>query len=348
MKVVFFSNYLTHHQIPISNELYKKLNGNYWFVSTIPMEEERVEGGWQIEKKYPYEVQAYKDDEQMAFARKLMAECDVMIIGAAPREFWITRLDLGKLTIIYSERYFKKGTYRLLDPREVRSHYRYDFKYRNNTNLHMLCAGAYTARDCKLLMSYPNRMYKWGYFPQPSPETITTLLEKKRKNMNIEILWASRFISWKHPRKAIKVMEKLHLRGYKVRLTMVGTGPLLSKCKELVEEKNLQDIISFTGAVSPEIVQQLMEKCDIFLHTADRNEGWGAVVNEAMSNACVVVADKMVGAVPYLIESGNNGYSINNKTEMYVECMQKIIVDNELREMMALNAYKTISQDLFY
>ena len=168
MKVVFVSNYLTHHQIPLSNELYKNLDGNYWFVSTRPMEEERIAGGWQMENKYPYEVQAYKDEKQMSFARKLMTECDVMIIGSAPREYWIERIKLKMLTLKYSERYFKKGIYQLFDPREVRCHYKYDFKYRKNINLHMLCAGAYTAADCRLLMSYTKRMYKWGYFPEPS------------------------------------------------------------------------------------------------------------------------------------------------------------------------------------
>ena len=121
-----------------------------------------------------------------------------------------------------------------------------------------------------------------------------TLIDKKKKDTNVEVLWASRFISWKHPEKAIEIIDKLYQQGEKVGLIMVGTGPLLSKSKQLVEKKGLQDIINFTGAVTPDRVQQMMESCDIFLHTADRNEGWGAVVNEAMANACVVVANKMV------------------------------------------------------
>ena len=34
-----------------------------------------------------------------------------------------------------------------------------------------------------------------------------------------------------------------------------------------------------------------MEQADIYLFTSDRNEGWGAVANEAMNSACAMVAD---------------------------------------------------------
>ena len=53
---------------------------------------------------------------------------------------------------------------------------------------------------------------------------------------------------------------------------------------------------------------------------------------------------KWCRAVPYLIESGSNGYAVNNKIDMYVECIRRIIADNELREKMALKAYKTVHE----
>ena len=50
-----------------------------------------------------------------------------------------------------------------------------------------------------------------------------------------------------------------------------------------------------------------MRKHTIFLFTSDRNEGWGAVLNEAMANGCAVVASDRIGSVPFLIKSGKNG-----------------------------------------
>ena len=51
MQVTFVSNYINHHQIPVSNELYAQLGDSYHFVQTQPMEEERVKMGWGDEVK---------------------------------------------------------------------------------------------------------------------------------------------------------------------------------------------------------------------------------------------------------------------------------------------------------
>lgn len=63
LKVTFYSNYLNHHQIPFSNEMYKLLGKNYVFVSTEPMSKERKDMGWSVNSEYPYELRAYENNE---------------------------------------------------------------------------------------------------------------------------------------------------------------------------------------------------------------------------------------------------------------------------------------------
>ena len=46
MKVTFVSNYINHHQIPLSNVLFACLGKDYTFIQGEPMEEERVRMGW--------------------------------------------------------------------------------------------------------------------------------------------------------------------------------------------------------------------------------------------------------------------------------------------------------------
>ena len=65
MKVTFISNFLSHHQIPFSNEMYKLIGDNYTFVSTIMMEEERINMGWKIEKDFLYELKAYESEKNL-------------------------------------------------------------------------------------------------------------------------------------------------------------------------------------------------------------------------------------------------------------------------------------------
>lgn len=340
MKVTFFSNYLTHHQIPVSNELYKKLGDNYKFVACESMEEERSELGWSFTSSYPYELKAYMSEKNKQEAMKLALESDVVIIGAAPREYLKARIEKKKLTIRYIERYFKKSRWKILEPRNFRIRFLYDFCYRNKEYVHVLCSGAYAAEDCRFIQSYPGRMYKWGYFPKNTESSFEELI--KIKPEKIKIIWVARFIDWKHPMDAIKICEKLVEKGYDFEMQMIGTGTLEEECKTYVLKKGLSKYISFKGVCSPNQVQKYMSESHILLHTADRNEGWGAVINEAMSNACAIVANKMVGAVSYMIEHNCNGLVTNGTIDEYVSCIEQYILDTRFRERISKSAYSII------
>ena len=54
MKIVFISNYFSHHQKPLSEQLYALTDGNYRFIETEPMEEDRRNLGWGEEKQPLY------------------------------------------------------------------------------------------------------------------------------------------------------------------------------------------------------------------------------------------------------------------------------------------------------
>ena len=88
-----------------------------------------------------------------------------------------------------------------------------------------------------------------------------------------------------------------------------------------------------------------MEQADIFLLTSDRQEGWGAVANEAMNSGCVLVADHMVGAAPYLVRQGYNGYLYRDgDANMLFETVEKLVKDNGLCKKLGKSAYETITE----
>ena len=49
MRVTFVSNYINHHQIPLAEVLYQQWGDGYRFIQTEPMEEERVQQGWEVD-----------------------------------------------------------------------------------------------------------------------------------------------------------------------------------------------------------------------------------------------------------------------------------------------------------
>lgn len=341
--LTFFSNFLLHHQTPFCEAMVRLLGDNFKFVATERIPQERLDMGYRdLSNSADYAVNSYENEESYQKALKLGENSDVVIIGSAPDEFIKERLKQNKLTFRYYERFFKEGRWRILDPRVFRAHYKQDFRYRKK-NLYMLCASAYTAPDCRFIFSYPNKTYKWGYFPPVKKyDDIEEILKLKRP---ASILWTARFIKWKHPEAPLYVAKRLKDEGYNFTLNIIGSGELEQKIKGNIAKNGLDDCVKLLGTMSPEKVREHMERSEIFLFTSDKNEGWGAVINESMNSACAVVANRAIGSVPYLIKNGENGliYKDGNLKDLYNKV--KFLLDSrEQRERLGVNAYKTLTE----
>ena len=341
MTLTFFSNYLVHHQTPFCEAMARRLGDGFRFVATEPIEQERLDMGYENLEDAPYAVNAYRDEESFAEALRLADESDVVIIGSAPDSFIENRLKKNKLTFRYSERLFKKFRWRF-DPRAWRVRRKKDTRYRRK-NLHLLCASAYTAPDCRFVFAYPRKTYKWGYFPQVEKTDFSVLAEQKAQNRKIKLIWVSRFIPLKHPEEVIKLAQRLKDDGTDFELEMLGTGALRDEYENKVRKSGLSGFVTFAGPLPPGEVLAHMRGADIFLFTSDKNEGWGAVMNEAMSSACAVVACREIGSVPYLIRDGENGliYKKRGKKSLYA-CVRTLIDDENLRARLQRGAYDTI------
>ena len=84
MKVAFFSNFLTHHQLPFCLELYKYLGKNFRFIATEAIAEEQKSLGYQDLNQQMFVVRAYEDAQQYSEALNWANEADVVIFGSAP------------------------------------------------------------------------------------------------------------------------------------------------------------------------------------------------------------------------------------------------------------------------
>lgn len=339
--ITFFSNFINEHQIPFCNAMFEKTGGQFRFVATEPISDERRSMKFEDKSAdFPYVVKSYESKEGYDEALWLGRESDVVIIGSAPDEFIEDRLKEDKLTFRYSERYFKEGRWRILDPRVLYWRYKNDFRYRHK-NLHMLCASAYTAPDCRFIFSYSGKTYKWGYFPEVKKyEDIEKVLKEKQE---ASILWVGRLIKLKHPEEVIALAEKLKQSGYKFNLTIIGEGPMESTLVRMIGQKGLADCVTLHSFVPSAEVRKYMEQADIYLFTSDRNEGWGAVLNESMNSACAVVACREIGSVPYLIEHGKNGlvYDKHGDNSLYSNVI-KLLDDRELKLKLQREAYTTM------
>jgi glycosyltransferase involved in cell wall biosynthesis len=341
MTVTFISNFLNHHQTPFCNEMYKVFGNEFKFISTIQTPEWILNSGYSNFECVPYNLLAFKCDDNYREALRLSLQSDIVVHGAAPENFIKERLELNKVTFRYSERIFKNGLFRILDPRVlyklIRNH-----TINRKKKLYMLCASAYVANDLDFICAYPNKKFKWGYFTEVEKLNIEQIIQKRPKN-RVELLWTARFISWKHPELAVKLAFELKIKGYNFHLNMIGTGEMFDSIKLKIFNLGLTDCITLLGNLTNKEVRNYMLNSNIFLFTSDKVEGWGAVLNEAMSSGCAVVVSHKIGSVPFLIENNHNGiiFQSENLADL-INKVEYLINNEEKRYTYSINAYNTI------
>lgn len=341
--IVFVSNFMNHHQFPVAQELFNLTAGEYRFIETSQMPESFKKGGYSLFEK-SWVIKAWQNQENNNLAQRLIREADVVVwCNNLYLSIIKQRLKEGKLTFEFGERWFKRGLINILSPRLLKSQLYYHL-YFYDKPLYRLNASAYAANDLTRLHSFKNKMFKWGYFTA-IPIANKKNLEAPRGVSRLKILFVSRFLIWKHPEIPVAMAARLKRQGYDFELNMYGSGPELNKIKKIVEKEDLGEYVHFLGNRPNNEILEEMRVHDIFLFTSDQNEGWGAVVNEAMSNGCAVVASDKIGSVPFLISNNENGLifktcSVEDLTEKV-----KYLLDNPLEcKRLGSNAIHTISE----
>ncbi len=339
--VVFISNFFNHHQKPVSDSFFAEFGEGYKFLETEEMTKERKNLGWGMDVYPSYVISSQQFQSEFNECLEIINSADVVIVGSAPEYLISARKKKKKIIFRYSERPLKRGLelWKFI-PRLIK------WKQKNlpSKQIYMLCASAYTYADYAKFGLFKNRCYKWGYFPAAKKyDNVEGLLKSKKSH---SIIWVARFIDWKHPETAIEVAKRLKKDGYDFELTIIGTGPLEQSLKNIILDAGLERLVKMLGSMTPEQVRMHMEQSEIYLFTSDRNEGWGAVLNEAMNSACAVVASHAIGSVPFLIKDEDNGliYQDGNIDDLYLKV--KFLFDNqEKRKKMGLQAYQTIIEE---
>ena len=338
MTLAFITNYFTPHQYLLS-EAFNKIFDSYHFIETMNRPEV-IPIGWQFDGKMPNYVIT---SENLQMAKHIVDVADVVIIGMAPDSFLNYRHLHGLLNFRYSERIFKTKCKKWQLPLRFIKYY---FRCNRHKNDYLLCASAYSAADYAITNSFIGKSFKWGYFPDVSKLEINELLSKKKENNIIHFLWVGRFIDWKHPEKAVYLAEYLKKSGYVFKMNMLGDGPMLDEIATLISKKGLSERINMLGSLKPSGVRSVMDASDVFIYTSDFNEGWGAVLNEAMASGCIAVASHAIGSAPFLIQDGVNGFLYQNDDIHTLTSVVEKILNMEYRQRIeiATRAKDTISE----
>lgn len=341
MKIAFVSNFLNHHQLHLCNQFYKHCD-EFYFIATEEIPLDRLNMGYEdMNSKYPYVIKMYENSYLEDVAYYIIKIMDVVIFGACSPKLIEFRMRRNRLSFIYTERFLKKGLWYKFIPSTRKKIQDRVVKYKNK-NLHVLCASAYTSYDL-YLCGFENKCYKWGYFTEVPRLNKKELMKKKDKS-HCKILWVGRLINGKRTKDIIFMAKKLMMHNYDFTINIIGSGNYERQLRMLVRFLGLSEKVHFLGSMTPDNVKKYMEEANIFLFTSNFKEGWGAVINEAMSCGCAVVASHAAGSVPYLIEHKKNGliYQSGNINDLYNK-VSKLIKNPKLQHRYGINAYDTMA-----
>lgn len=302
ISIVFVSNYFNHHEKYLCEELSMHSEVDFKFIQTERMSDERLALGWGVDvSSFPYVICSYSGDNNYQRAIKICEDADVLILGSAPYDFVSYRIKNNKLTFYYAERLFRNGIWHLLNPKTLYEVVKRFVIPGRKSNFYLLAASAYTAIDTARIGAFNNRRFKWGHFIDVGAS------DKRKSESVLQLLWCGRFIRLKHPDYPIRIAKTLSDRSIPFHLDIIGNGPEESKLCELRNKYGLTDKVSILGSMLPAEVRRHMDSADIYMFTSDFNEGWGAVLGEAMSSGCAVVSSHGIGATPFLVKNGENG-----------------------------------------
>ena len=344
MIIVYVSNFLNHHQKLVADILYTTEGVEYTFVETIPMYNWLKKGGYTDYSQEPYVLKAWENIENKQKTIDLVLAADIAIFSCPESlQYQVIRAKTGKLTFDVSERWLKRGWLNLASPRLLKYLWYY-FTVFNHKRVYKLCSSAFACGDHYKLHSFKDKCYKWGYFTKVDRNLdVEESLGVSTSETLHTLMWCARFLKWKHPELPIQMAARLKEKGYKFVLDMYGSGKELEKTQALSKLLNVEDVVCFKGNMPNDEILKAMREHEIFLFTSDKNEGWGAVANESMSNGCAIVASDAIGSIPFLVNDGINGCIFEScNLNSLCEKVEWLLDNPTERKKITINAYHTM------
>lgn len=355
MKLVVYSAVLNHHQAGVADEFYELFGDDYCFVELTPCNDQK--GAKTDYSKRPYLLKAWESVEAYNQAMSLAQTAEVCVFaGYEALPYEKARLRKGLLSFDMSERLLKKGWLNLLSPRISKMVMAYHLGGWRNKPVYKLSCSAFTASDSRKLLMFKNRCYKWGYFTAVGEKTDieSSLQDVSMSDLPTPLMWCGRFLTWKHPELVVEMARNLKDEGYRFTLDIYGDDKNAAahdkiypkdKLQGLIDRYDLGDIVKLHGNLPNDDIIQQMKDHHIFIFTSDRNEGWGAVANEALSNGCTLVAADEIGSTPFLIKEGYNGFKFKSKNlESLTEKVRLLLDKPTLLGEMRQNAVSNMQR----
>jgi L-malate glycosyltransferase len=119
----------------------------------------------------------------------------------------------------------------------------------------------------------------------------------------LKLLTVGRLSATKRFDMLVETVEILKKQGKNVQLTISGGGRLRDELKNLIEQKELTNIINLTGRIETEKMPDVYRQHDIFV-SASMQEGMSNAMLEAMASGLPIITTKCEGVEELISDNG--------------------------------------------
>ena len=156
-------------------------------------------------------------------------------------------------------------------------------------------------------------------------------------------LFVGRLVYYKGCDVLLKAFRSVH----DAELVIVGTGPLESELKRLVEEYGMIDRVHFKRDLSDQQIMKEYQKCDVFvLPAVARSEAFGLVQIEAMAYGKPVINTALPSGVPYVSIHNVTGLTVEpNHAEQLGDAMNWMVEHPAERMQMGERACQRVKEE---
>lgn len=182
-----------------------------------------------------------------------------------------------------------------------------------NQNINFLAIGGAAVKSYYLDLGFTeSNFYNFGYFPKNN----SSLVAPNNSKNGINFLFVGQFIQRKGIDKLLKCLDHLATvyKNENWTFTVVGEGPLKEDLLKTISCLKSSKI-RYLGLIKDELKLMSIYKSADVLFIPSKFDGWGAVVNEAISCGLSIISSKTVYASKFLVEEKINGFTFDYENE---------------------------------
>lgn len=180
----------------------------------------------------------------------------------------------------------------------------------------------------------------------PFREQVNADLVRSEFNIPVDafvIGHVGRLVEQKNPLFLVEIAAEVAVREPKMRLLLVGSGPLYSTVNAKVQQLGLDDRVIFAGTRS-DVNRLMLGAMDVFLFPSI-HEGLGLVLIEAQTAGLPCVLSDVVPEEAHVIEPLMQRLSLSQTAEVWSEVILKTL--KAQREITQTEAYQLIEKSSF-